>query len=140
MEVNILINGVDVQSDFGVCLEDGGVDAPQLPATPKQPFYNEWEDSSGRDYDTTTLLVYQAQTLELPFLIIANNMEDYKIKKLGFLNLVIKNVDLVFYFSGIDETLKIRYVETVSWDFINLDLDSQTSARFVMRFEKNHRA
>ena len=139
MQVKVTIDSVDIQNDFGVYLEQGGIDAPQLPPTPRQPFFNEWEDSSGRDYDTTSPVVFSPQILEVPFFIIAGNLAEYKTNKDAFLDLVVKNTELNVTFSGIGQSLKLRYVETVSWELLEIALDGQTSARFVLKLENNHR-
>lgn len=139
MAVRLLIEGLDLQDNFGIVLEDGGVNATEKPPVPRTAFFNEWEDESGKDYDDSAPVVFQSSVIELPFLIKANSMAEYRQKKDAFLALIVVNKDISFEITGLTASLNFRYVETMSWEFINIGLTSITTARFVLRFEKNHR-
>lgn len=137
MACKILINGYDIQEAFGVMLEDGGLDKFEKEPIPKEPFYNEWADQSGRDYDESSPRVYQPQVFEVPFLIKCSNMADYRQKKSEFMELIDFNGEFDFQIVDWGEAFKLRYKEVSSWDFINVDLESETSARFVLKLECN---
>lgn len=138
MAVSVLINGYDLRHAFGVYLEDGGLQVFEIPATPKEPFYNEWSDQNGRDYDTDSPVVYQAQTFEVPFLMSGSSIVDYRKKKKDFMSLIDFNGEFDLQIIDWGEAFRLRYKGVVSWSFINLDLGSSTSARFVLRLECNH--
>lgn len=138
MVVSVLINGFDLRDAFGVYLEDGGLQVFEIPPTPKEPFYNEWSDQNGRDYDTESPVVYQTQTFEVPFLITASNMVDYRKKKKDFLSLIDFNGEFDLQIIDWGEAFRLRYKGVASWNFINVELGSSTSARFVLRLECNH--
>lgn len=138
MGVEVFINSYDLEKAFGVCLEDGGLSRFETPPTPKEPFFNEWPDESGRDYDTSSPVVYQSQVYEVPFLIIGKSMADYRKKKREFLELISINGEFDFQIVDWGEAYRLRYKSTASWDFINTNLAGETSARFVLRFENNH--
>lgn len=137
MGASVLIDGYDLESTFGICLEDGGLDKFELPAIPKEGFFNEWHGQSGRDYDESGALVYESQTFEVPFLIIGSSMADYRKKKREFLDLIEVNSEFDFQIIDWGEAYKLRYKKFTSWEFINVDLDTSTSARFVLQLECN---
>lgn len=138
MAVNILIDGIDITTAFGVRLQNGGLSVFEMPPTPREPFYNEWPDQNGRDYDTESPVVYQTQVFEVPFLLIARNMVDYRKKKRDFLSLIDFNGEFDLQVIDWGEAFRLRYKGVASWNFINVDLGSSTSARFVLRLECNH--
>lgn len=137
MSVSVLINGYDLKDTFGIYLEDGGLDKFEQPPTPKEPFYNEWPDQSGRDYDETSEVVYETQYFEVPFLLIGSSMADYRKKKSDFLQLIDFNGSFDFQIIDWGEVYKLRFKAVTSWDFINVSLDGRTSARFVLKLERN---
>lgn len=136
--VRVLINGIDLEDAFGIYLEEGGLDVFETPPIPKDPFFNEWPDHSGRDYDTESPVVYQTQTFEVPFLLIASNMVDYRKKKKDFMSLIDINGEFDLQIIDWGEAFRLRYKSSASWSFINADLTSSTSARLVLRLECNH--
>lgn len=136
--VNLLINAYVLETAFGIVLEEGGLEVFEKPATPKAIFFNEWPELSARDYDENAPLVFEPRTLEVPFLIVGNSMEDYRTKKEAFLELIMINGEFSLQILEWGESFRLRYKETVSWEFINTSLDGETSARFVLRFEDNH--
>ncbi|WP_437918446.1 hypothetical protein [Sphingobacterium sp. LRF_L2] len=138
MAVNILINSYELTTAFGVYLEDGGLSEFEQPPVPKVPFYQEWADESGREYDTTSAVVYECRYFEIPFLIKGKDMQDYRKKKTEFLSLIDQNDDVDFQVVDWGETYRLRYVSAKDWKFINEGLTTKTSARFVIRFEDNH--
>jgi|SRR5690606_9568028 len=138
MGVNVLIDGYDLETTFGICLEEGGLSIFETPPTPKEPFYNEWPDEHGRDYDTDSPVVYETQIFEVPFLLIADDMADYRKKKKDFLSLIDFNGEFDLQVIDWGEAFRLRYKGVASWNFINVDLGSSTSARFVLRLECNH--
>jgi len=137
MAVKVLINGIDVQEAFGIYLEDGGLTVFEQPPTPREPFFNEWVDQSGRDYDQGVPVVYETQTFDVPFLILGANMADYRKRKANFLELINFNGDFDFQILDWGEAYKLRYKGASSWTFINEHLLESTSARFVLKFERN---
>ena len=138
MGVNVLFDGLDTLTAFGVRLEQGGLDIFEMPPTPKEPFFNEWPDQSGRDYDLDAPVVYQTQVFEVPFLIIGSDMADYRKKKRDLLKLLDANRDFDLQILDWGEAFRVRYKGAASWSFINVDLETSTSARFVLRLECNH--
>lgn len=139
MAVNVIIDGINIKTQFGVYLEEGGINIPEKPATPRVPFFNEWEDENGKDYDTDATVVFQSTTMDIPFLIVGKDLADYRQKKNGFLELIVKNGDVSLEIQGLIAVQKLRYVETVSWDFISIGEDEATSAKFTIKFERNNR-
>lgn len=137
MSVSTLINGYDLKDAFGIVLEDKGLEKLEPPPTPKEPFYNEWPDQSGRDYDNVSPVVYEPRNIELPFLLIASSMADYRKKKKDFMQLIDFNGEFDFQIIDWGEAFKLRYKSVTSWEFINIGLDSTTSARFVLKLENN---
>lgn len=137
MGVSVLINGFDLEQAFGICLEEGGLDQFEIPPVPREPFYNEWEDQSGRDYDDSSNLVYESQNFEVPFLIIGSSMVDYRKKKREFLDILEANREFDFQILDWGEAFKLRYKGVLVWEFINVDLLAETSARFVLKLECN---
>jgi hypothetical protein len=137
MGADVLINGYDLEKTFGVCMEEGGLSVFEQPPIPREPFFNEWPDQSGRDYDETSAVVYQTQFFEIPFLIIGSTMADYRKKKADFMKLIDFNGSFDFQVIDWGEAYKLRYKEVASWEFINTNLGSETSARFVLRLELN---
>jgi len=137
MSVSVLINSYDLQAAFGVFLEDGGLDRFEIPPLPREPFFNEWQDESGRDYDDTSDQVYQSQSFEVPFLLVGSSMVDYRQKKREFLELINFNGEFDFQILDWGEAFKLRYKSTSSWELLNVGLESETSARFVLIFECN---
>lgn len=140
MDCKVLINGYDLQESFGVVLEDGGLDRFEKPAIPKEPFFNEWHGVSGRDYDDSAEQSYQAQTFEVPFLIVGNSMMDYRQKKYDFMELIDFNGEFDFQIVDWGEAFKLRYKEATVWDLVNSNLEGETSARFVLKLECNFKA
>lgn len=137
MSVSVLINGYDLEQTFGVCLEDGGLSVFETPPIPKEPFFNEWQDQSGRDYDESAPVVYDSQLFEIPFLMVANSMSDYRRRKRDFLELITVNTEFDFQVLKWGEAFKMRFKGASNWDFITTNLDGETSARFVLRLENN---
>lgn len=136
--VDIMINNYDLEQTFGICLEEGGLDAFEVPAAPKEPFYNEWFEEPGKDYDQSAPFVLSPRTIDIPFLIKADTMEGFRLKKRQFLELISINGEFSFQILEWGEAFKLRYKEIVEWSFINVGIDSETSARFVLRAEDNH--
>lgn len=139
MSVKILINGFDLQEKFGIVLEDGQLEKFKLPPTPKEPFYNEWADVSGKDYDTTSPVVYETQIFEISFLMKALDKDDYRIKEKAFLQLI--NVNSEFTFKLVDYALAfyLRYKGAVEWRPINVYNNGIVESRMVLKLENNHR-
>ena len=138
MGVDVFINGYDLERAFGVCLEEGGLDKFEPTPTPKEAFYNEWPDVSGRDYDESAPQVYETQLFEVPFMIVGSSMADYRKKKREFMSIIDFNGDFDFQIVEWSEAYRLRFRGSVSWEFINADLNGPTSARFVLRLECNH--
>lgn len=133
-----MINNYDLEQAFGICLEEGGLNAFERPAIPKEPFFNEWYEHPGRDYDESAPFVLSPRTIDIPLLIKGGNMEDFRAKKRQFLELIGMNGEFSFQILEWGEAFRLRYKEITDWSFINIGTDSETSARFVLRAEDNH--
>lgn len=136
--VNTFIDGYELESAFGVCLEEGGLNVFEKPPKPKEPFFNDWNDQNGREYDDVSPLKYESRTFDVPFLIIGSSMVDYRKKKKDFLDLIMKNGEFDLQIMEWGEAFKVRFKEFVSWDLLNSGINSETSARFVVRLEDNY--
>lgn len=134
--MTVFIESYDIASAFGVRIEEGALSILEKPPKPRVPFFNEWEDENGRDYDQDDKIVYEPQIMDIPLLIIGNSMADYRKRRAEFLELVSKPFDFQILEWG--ESYQLRLIDILEWSFINMDLQSITCARFVMRFENNH--
>ncbi|WP_286767153.1 MULTISPECIES: hypothetical protein [Sphingobacterium] len=136
MAIDVFIQSYDTVETFGVYLLDGGLSVLEQPPKPRIPFFNEWEDTSGRDYDENDSLVYEPQTLEVPFLMVGENMADYREKRRDFLDLISEPFDMQVLEWG--ESYKLRLIEISDWQLLNESLTGETSASFVLKLENNH--
>ncbi|WP_313234234.1 hypothetical protein [Sphingobacterium multivorum] len=134
--MDVFIASYDIVEAFGVYLEDGALSILERPPKPRLPFYNEWEDENGRDYDVNDKIVYEPQIFDVPLLIKGDSMSDYRKKRADFLQLISQPFDFQVLDWG--EAFQLRLIDIVGWDYINVGLTSKTSARFVLRFENNH--
>lgn len=135
MGADILINGIDIELAFGVCLEEGGLSVFEKPTSYKEVFFNEWPDSVGKDYDETAELIEDVQEFEVPFLIKGKSMTDYRKKKREFLAKICINSSIDFQVVEWGEAFKLRLKSFSSWEFINAELYDECSAKFTAKFE-----
>lgn len=136
--VDILINSYDLEQAFGVMLEEGGLEVFEMPSDPKTIFFNEWPEFSGKDYDDTSPFVHESRMLDIPFLIVGNDMDDYRKKKKEFLDLVSFHGEFDFQIIDWGETYALRLKGFSNWEFLNMSLHGETSARFIMKCEDNY--
>lgn len=135
MGADVLISGIDIESAFGVCLEEGGLSVFEKPTPYKEVFFNEWTDSPGKDYDETAELIEDVQEFEVSFLIRGTSMVDYRKKKREFLEMININGSIDFQVIEYGEAFKLRFQSISDWDFINAELHDECSAKFTIKFE-----
>lgn len=138
MPADITINDKDIETLYGLCMEEGALNIFQVPPTPKEAFYYEWGDRSGRDYDENAAVLYQVQTFEVPFLMVADDMSDYNTKKKEFLELINTNKEFVLRLEQTSQAFKLRYKGSTNWEFVNYDPSRPISCKVTIKFENNH--
>ncbi|WP_286894950.1 MULTISPECIES: hypothetical protein [Sphingobacterium] len=136
-----LINDQDI-SAFGIYLERGALSVFEIPPTPKEPFFNDWIDENGKDYDEDSDLSYQSQDYDIPLIMEGKNLQDYKEKKQAFLSLVSKKGEFTFHAANWSDPIKLRFKSFVKWDLISYSAslpDRGIFAKFTIKLQNNHR-
>lgn len=137
---SVLINSIDLESAFNVLLDKGGLSVFENPPKPKEPFYNDWKDQSGKDYDESAPMVYESQVFDIPFVIHGNGISDYRHKKAQFLELIETNNEFDFQILNWEQSFRLRYKECVSWGLLNKSMKNSMFSRFVLKLECNFNA
>lgn len=137
MKGSVLINQIDIAAAFNVMLEKGGLSVFETPPKMKEPFFNDWVDQSGKDYDEDAKAVYESQSFEIPFLIFGEGVQDYRKKKREFLDLIEGHNEFDFQILDWGEAFRLRFKEANSWKLLNKSMEGRMFARFILKLECN---
>ncbi|MDR6734163.1 hypothetical protein [Sphingobacterium sp. 2149] len=136
MTVSVFINSYDIIEVFGLHLGRGALSVLEQPPTPKEVFFNDWIDENGKDYDDTSNINYEPQVFDIPFLMKAQGILDYKKKRRDFLDLLKKDFDFQVLDWG--ESFRLRLKKIAKWEYANRPFSDTIYVRIILQVENNY--
>lgn len=135
MSLRLKVSNIDL-SIYGLHLDKGALSVFEHPPTPKEVFFNDWKDEDGFDYDDESAIFYEPQTFDIPFIMKADNLADYRKKRREFLDLIKSDFDFQILDWG--ETYKLKLIKVVKWEFISRVLEGNIFVTITLQLENNH--
>ena len=87
----MIINGINAEATFGVCLAEGAYNELWKLPVAKVGFEKNWPDENGVETDPEESPVYERLEYSLPLLLVADSENDYWTKLNAFLAFCIQN-------------------------------------------------
>ncbi len=129
-----LINDQDI-SAFGIYLERGALSVFEIPPTPKEPFFNDWIDENGKDYDDVSDIRYNPQVFDVPLIMEAEGIADYRKKRRDFLDMIKNEFDFQVFEWG--ESFKLRLIKISTWEYLKKPFQGKIYVKIVLQVENN---